>query len=394
MTMTLSRTSLERLLQGGERAQSRESTRVRTVDFRAPTHAYWQLPVGERDAAHADFERAARAGAVTLEWNRHGGEDRTLDRVRLRDVAALAAYLGVDAYAQVLAAAEALLSPWSESVPAVNDVLEAWRRLRPVRRRGAEDAAAFADAARVIAHMRTVSGEDEPVRYVSRKLFRDSKRIEALVPLIDVLTADSLTAPALHWEYVLSGVGLRKEPLAFYFAGRGTVHLRDDGARELSRDYVAFPPAQIVGFEGAPAWVLSIENRETFHLAAQHASARAGLLLYTGGMPSPAWRRAYRVVVDALPASTPIYHWGDIDDGGFRVAWCVAQAIGARRLLPWRMDPSVLAGTLPCESSLRARMARTAERIGWAEVAAALVAHSPVTLEQEELEIALPPLSL
>lgn len=390
MTTTLSRTSLERLLHAGERVQSGVITRARSIDFRPPTHPYWAMPVNERDAVHADLVRAERAGAVTLEWNRHGGEDRTLDRIRLRDVGALADYLGVTAYSTILSRAERALWPWRADVPSVIHVLDAWRRQKPVRRRGADEAPAFADAARVIAHMRMATCEDEPVRLVSRKLFKNSKRIEALVPLIDVLTADTLTAPALHWEYVLSGVGLRKEPLAFFFAGRGVVQLREDDERELSRDYVAFPPTQIVGFRGAPAWVLSIENRETFHLAARRAASTEGLVLYTGGMPSPAWRRAYRVVVDALPKETPIYHWGDIDDGGFRVASCVAQEMTAGRLRPWRMDPRSLPGTLPCKPSLRQRMVRTAARLGWHDLAAILSTHPPVTLEQEELDVELP----
>lgn len=148
-----------------------------------------------------------------------------------------------------------------------------------------------------------------------------------------MLTAESLSTPAAHWEHVLSGIGLRREPLPFYFAGRGHVRLRDDGERELSRDYVGFPPAQIVGFRGEVRWVLTIQNRETFHLAARAAASPEGLVLYTGGMPSPTWRRAYRVLSDALSTEVVFYHWGDIDVGGFRIAACLAETLGTRSLV-------------------------------------------------------------
>lgn len=167
---------LERLLRAAERAHQR-GAKPRGVPFDAPTHAYWRLTLDERDTFHAEMRQAEIAAAVTLKWSRHGGEDRTLVRMDLNDLDALARYLGANTYTSLLGRAVALFAPWREDLPALDAVLSAWRAQRKVRKRGAESASDFADAARVVVHMRNAASEEEPVRYVSRKLFDDTKRI-------------------------------------------------------------------------------------------------------------------------------------------------------------------------------------------------------------------------
>ena len=77
-------------------------------------------------------------------------------------------------------------------------------------------------------------------------------------------------------------------------------------------------------------------------------------------MHSPVWRRALASIVSALPASTPVYHWGDIDVDGFRIAAVIASTLAPRPLLPWLMAPSDLASTDPAEDSMRQDMVRSA----------------------------------
>ena len=58
-----------------------------------------------------------------------------------------------------------------------------------------EQAAAWLDACRTIAYCREQGERDIPVRDASAQLFKDSKRIEALVPELDVLLAGDAAAP-------------------------------------------------------------------------------------------------------------------------------------------------------------------------------------------------------
>lgn len=97
--------------------------------------------------------------------------------------------------------------------------------------------------------------------------------------------------------------------------------------------------------------------------------AHEQVLLYSSGMPSPAWLAAFRVIVQATPSSTPLHHWGDFDEGGFRIAARVAKEVQAlgRRLLPWRMSPSDIPESMRVAAppATCARMARWAEAAGW-----------------------------
>jgi hypothetical protein len=146
------------------------------------------------------------------------------------------------------------------------------------------------------------------------------------------------------------------------------------------------------------AYVLTIENLASFHDATRTSDAGAALLIFTGGMPSPAWRRAYAAILRGLAPSVPIYHWGDIDEGGFRIAAVLSHVAkqAGRTLRPWMMSPlsipeSILrSSTVPTPSSLAA-MQRWAGRAGWDNVGEAL-GQQPIQLEQESLEPVLPSL--
>lgn len=384
--MTLSRRILERLLAGGERAQARGRKGARAERFCDPGHEYWSLPLLERDALHVRLREAEAAGAVALSWARFGGDDRPIDSVRLVEVEKLATFLGRTVRSKVLVAAARSFAPMKEDVPTLDRVLEAWQAMRSVKGFGPESADVFVDAARVITHMRGAV-DDGIVRQVSRALFRDSKRLERLVPCIGYLLSPEQAQP-LHQEEVLAEIGLRKEPAPFLLAGAGEVALQGNQRLPLVSPFVGVSAPHVSGFFGAADWVLSIENLTTFHLAAaRHPSLTGGLLLYTAGMPSPTWRRAYRRIVDSLPEAK-LYHWGDVDPGGFRIAACVAQALEGRLLRPWLMNPP--SDGDPSDETSRRAMVDAAKRAGWNELAEQFAAQLPVKLEQEAREIVLP----
>jgi hypothetical protein len=168
-----------------------------------------------------------------------------------------------------------------------------------------------------------------------------------------------------------------------------------DATLPLVRPYLGLPVERVRAVATAAACVLTIENLATFHETALAATDAPVLLIYTGGMPSPAWRAAYVRILHDLAAPLPIHHWGDIDEGGFRIAAVLA---GAAReagfaLRPWLMSPFELApdvpgASTPAPASL-ARMCHWAERAGWGEVSEALQRH-PLQLEQESLDPRLP----
>ena len=388
--MSLADDVLADLLQRGERARLRGSDRAIQTAFTGANSPYWQQGYEQRQHAHLRFAAAERSGAVQLRWAKQGGDDRPLEQVRLLDVGSLAAFLGIASNAETMQRACAALKDWLAAYPRVTELLDAWEHLKSPRGLGAQSAADFADALRVLDALQAEHDDDQIVRVLSRHLFRDSKRIEALARHIDLLTAEQLGAPARQQEEVFGTLGLVKEPQPFLVAGTGHLALEASQFCPVANPFVGVSSRHVIGYAGAPAWVLSIENLTTFHQACRHPDAAFGLLLYTGGMPSPSWCRAYARILDAIPMSVPVYHWGDIDQGGFRIAAHIRRRCILRHAFhPWLMDAARLSGIPFSEATdaVHVNMARHARDAGWDALSNHLL---PRTIEQEGLPVRLP----
>ena len=388
--MSLADQVLESLLRRGEQALLRPGGRVNPADFTAADSPYWHLDYAQRQQCHARFTAAERAGAVHVKWARQGGEDRPLENVKLRDVARLAAFLGVANASDAVRDARAVLTPWLSGYPRVADLLDAWARLKSPRGLGTDSADDFADALQVLDALKQGNNDDQIVRVLSRRLFHDTKRIEQLSRHIDLLTCERLSAAARQQEEVFGALGLLKEPQPFLVAGVGRLALHPAQDCPIAWPFIGVSNRHVAGYSGTPAWVLSIENLTTFHQASQHPDARSGLIVYTGGMPSPSWCRAYARILDAIPATVSVYHWGDIDQGGFRIAAHIRHAcLRQRAFHPWQMDADQLDGIAFSDATeaVRSNMARHASDAGWEALSRRM---PPQTVEQEGISVRLP----
>lgn len=386
--MALADVVLNRLLQRGEHGALSARKRAIQERFDDTGSPYWQLPLSERDSAHERFLAAERVGAVELKWARQGGVDRPLEIVRLRDLNALAAFIGAQTAAETIAGATETLEPWVNCQPRVREILDRWRALKKVRGLDPSSAGEFSDALRVLDAAGTFPGEDQIVRVLSTRLFGNSKRIEQLVRHIDVLTADNLQSTSRHWDEVLSPLGLVKEPQPFLIAGAGELLLTTGEGCSVIRPFLGLASKAIEGYRGSPMWVLTVENLTTFHLLSQLSSVSQGLVIYTGGMPSPAWARAYGSILAPLPIDVPAYHWGDIDVGGFRIAAQIKRhVIDGRLFLPWLMDASQQQGAREADTGETKEMARQIALAGWSEH---FVGPISFLQEQEQLDVRLP----
>ena len=391
----LAKSVLSSLLERGERASTRENARGVSLLFTDRSMPeYFRLPSRlEKDEVHAVMNEAQRAGAIIINWER-SLENGQLERVRLVDTSKLAAFLGVTPHPTRMAEACDILAPWGEN-PKVIDALKRWGQLKAVRGRDVGAAADLADSLRVLDYMRTQSDGEVAVRTASAALFKSSKRIEALVPLLDYLTTtDGLPRPA---EEVLGGMGLVKHPSAVLLTGRAQVRLLG-GELAIPAPFLGLAPHAIEGIEldRYVHTVLTVENLTTFHeLAAQRASPRfSHLVIYTAGMPSPSFMRCYRRIVRSIGAAR-LMHWGDIDPGGFRIAAVLAQAAReeGRALSLWQMRSAQLDRALAYRtftSNEVKQMRGVCTRFGWPGEGHALGSHS-VGFEQEALCAVLPP---
>lgn len=391
--MSPARAALEKLLRRGERARSRGASERASLALTTASYpAYGALAtLDDVEAFHAEIALAERAGAVTAERARTGD---ALQRLWLADLDRLGRHLGIDLLSDRAQAADEALAMWTASYPVLARLTAAWTEGRKLRGAGPEAAQDVLDAIAVVEARRRDSAQERILRRESIRLFGHSKRLERLMPWLDLLTCDELAVSGLDDEDIWASLGLRREPQPMLVAGSGVVRLQDT-ALPLCRPYLGLPVDAVQTIETTARYVLTIENLASFHDAARALPDAGGLLIYTAGMPSPAWRALYARVLTALPAHAAVWHWGDIDEGGFRIAATLADSAGSagRRLRPWLMSPRALpAGVAQAEAPSAAQLAqmvRWARKAGWDEVAAELE-RTPLRIEQEAVDPRFP----
>lgn len=393
--MSAARRVLERLLRRAESARRRGADVQVSLRLAGVAEYAALRSLAELDEFHAAIVLAERDGAIAVRRESRSGDGSRLLRIGVADLSALARHLGVELLDDRVAQASGLLQPWRERFPVIGEVLETWRVNRKLRGHGPEAAVDVADAARAVAARLDDAGNERILRRESVRLFGDSKRLEKLTPWLEILVTGELAASGLMNDEVWSAIGLRREPQPLLLAGVGSVHL-DNASLPLLQPFLGLPVESVQSVATTARCLLTIENLASFHDAARSPHAASALLLYTGGMPSPAWRAAYARILRSLAPATPVFHWGDIDEGGFRIAAVLAATArdAGYALQPWLMSPQALPATVaddtavPDPATLGA-MQRWATRAGWPQVAGAL-ARRPLRLEQETLDPALP----
>lgn len=390
---------LARLLRRAESARRRGDGRPTAINM-AGVEEYTTLrTLTELETFHACIALAERAGALQVQRETRSGDGSSLLRLSVCDAAVLANHLGVSLLDERVAEAELLLEPWRLRFPVLEEVLAAWRDNHKLRGAGPEAAQALADAACAVAARLDDAGSERVLRRESTRLFRDSKRLEKITRWLELLATGELIASGLSEVEVWALLGLRREPQPLLISGVGTATV-GEVVLPLLRPFIGLPLEQLRALRTDARCLVSIENLASFHDATKAPGAEQTLLLYTGGMPSPAWRAAYALILACLPTALPIYHWGDIDEGGFRIAAKISEAAAkaGKKLQPLLMAPDELpdevyaAAPRPTPPQL-ARMCRWATLAGWEGVSAALQLR-PIQLEQEHLNVQLPSLHL
>jgi hypothetical protein len=386
---------LTHLLRIGERheAGTRSRAPALTEKALAPYRSLKQLD--RKEAVEAVFRAARSKGTVGLHWDemgeRYGGFIR---RVDLLDPPGLARFLNQKPASELRANAREVLAPFIDALPVLSDVLAHWNKLRTVRGTKPSDVDSWRDAAIAIQKARDDFGnasDYRPLRNFSAQVFQDSKRVESIIPQIDVLLAGSIQAPPREASEVWGEIGLAREEHPVRLAGRVSI-VRDRVTALLDAPYGAFPVATVraVAASPAPLAILTIENLTTFHQEANRGCDTPRLVIYTGGAPSPAWRAMYARLLESAPRDIPVRHWGDVDEGGFRIAAQIAKVARAsgRPLEAHRMSPGDVpeAQRRPASRETLERMQHLAREAGWQEIALAIDVERGFTAEQESLD--------
>lgn len=366
----------------------RQCDRVQKVGERLPEKSWLS---DDRDDLYGRLKAARDAGAVTLEMGKN--ESRHLiERVVLADATKLYQFLGrtpkADTAAAAIADLRTRLPELPEALAPLFDSLEAnWRQGRGLAGLTPEsldlaERCLLAVAALIDGHL---DGQD--LRTFSRRATGDSKFVEGnMGKIIDLLRVVVDVPDELDAEEVLASHGITRYPQPCLLSGPVTY-----GGQPLpTRPYIGIAPDMIdgLGVVGAPPWILTIENLASFNRQARERPGD-GILLYTGGFPSDATLTCLLAL--AQSTNCPIFHWGDIDAGGIKIAYRIERALASvgRPLHLHLMEPDL------ARRHGQPVAAKTVFRIDVsASVVAVLAAFLGGTgahlLEQEELDPAIP----
>lgn len=382
--------ALKKLFEDSQKFQA--GLRVRIAEIKGaglkPYHAMRHLPDKER--YEFTLMSAQEMGAVELYWEGAANQARRIIRIRLKNLTQLSIFLGEPIYLDTYSQAEEMLSSHLLQYPVLREVLDQWRQLKKVRGHGPDRAIEWLQAAQTMEFLRFRHGNPGmPIRNLSVRLFKDSKLIERILMPIEVLATGNIESSGLDKASLLALTGLYKEEQPILMAGCVSVK-RSRVTSLLDAPYSGLSPQSILGLgKTPPSRVLTIENLTTFHETAKSEFDMNTLLIYSAGMVSPAWREMYKRILRDLPSTVPLYHWGDIDEGGFRIASVIAQT--AREcgftLQPFSMDPDEVSEKDRRPASLKTleRMREFAIKSGWPELGEK-VYQAGFVVEQEALE--------
>lgn len=227
-------------------------------------------------------------------------------------------------------------------------------------------------------------------RTFSRRTVGDSKALERLEgAVVRLLHGIVDLPPEAKPRAALRAIGLERFAPPLLIAGR--VDLEGADLSTVSPLYLGISPneADRIRFRQPPAYILTIENFASFSRHIIEADpGRLGTTIYVGGYPSLATQQALRVLAEAVPSDTPIFHWSDIDPDGTWIFHTIERSIG-RSIRPHLMSTEI-AEEFGRASSTKAAPARCSSESGIAGLAAYLAGDHSKTLEQEELDPVLP----
>jgi hypothetical protein len=366
----------------------RQANRVQKVGERLPQRSWLSDDLKD---LYGRLKAAEVAGAVTLEMGKNDSR-HLIEQVVLADADKLYAFLCRTPKGDIAAAAiadlRARLPDLPQAMMPLFGALEAkWRRGRGLAGLTPETLDLAERCLMGVAALIDGRLDGLDLRTFSRRATGDSKFVEAYQgKIVDLLRVIDEVPEELNAEEVLASHSIARYPQPCLLSGPVTYR----GQPLPNEPYIGLAPDMIgnLGVVGAPPWILTIENLASFNPQARPLP-RAGLVLYTRRFPSD----ATLACLLALARSTDcrIYHWGDIDSGGIKIAYRIERALASvgRPLHLHLMEPDLARrhGSPTAAKTVFRIDVSTSVVAGLAAFLGSIEAH---LLEQEELDPAIP----
>jgi hypothetical protein len=373
-----------------------EEPRERTRDITEPID-YTQIGgPSAQDEFHRILRDAERAGGIALEQERLGRFTGEFARIRLIEADNLYRFLArvpADSIADTARQAiEASISnilddPFFREIE--NEAIVAWRCNKSFLGFTPMEVENFIIVLRLAHGIMHLAGRDIDHRTFSRRTVKDSKALERWEGRVAQLLKrrdESLTGDEPREILEASGIVRRAHLLQV----RGPLRLcsdafKIDGTGEV---FIGLPWAAVqqATLSKPVDYIITIENPTSFW---RYCTEIAGnyLALLSDGFPARDVLSSMTHLVKAARGlkDVPVYHWGDIDAGGVRIAAHLEDAFGVPILLHDMKPTLALADGTPLQSRKGLeRLALRASDVG--SLARWLLSNNARALEQEELD--------
>jgi hypothetical protein len=386
---------LNRLLDRFEAPLARTRDITQTIDYTLVGG-----PVAQ-DEFHRVLRDAERAEGIALEQDRLGRFTGEFARVRLVDpdklyrflVRAPAGVTAETAHHAILAAIPGIIAdPFFRDVE--QEAIGAWRGNKSFLGLSVDDIDTFLTVLRLTYGVTTLAGRDIDHRTFSRRTVKDSKALERMEGRVAQLLKrrdPNLVGEEPREVLEASGIVRRahllqvRGPLQLSF---DTLNIHGTGDACIGLPWLAVKQAALAH---AVDYVITIENPTSFWRYSTEIDGNY-LALLTDGFPArDVLSSMVHLVRHALllAPKTPVYHWGDIDAGGLRIAAHLEDAFGTDVRLH-QMEPKLalaFGSPLQSQKGLERLAARSGEIGGLARW---LRTEEARMLEQEELDPTAP----
>lgn len=205
-------------------------------------------------------------------------------------------------------------------VRVLNEIETAWARNKRWQNIDRSDAAQIKPIQLLARALKAGKHTGQDMRSFSAKEAGDSKLMETRPKLLAYYLFAGESEPLEKLERLINDEGARKIALPITLSGPISIGSMPIG-NELDYFSIPFNRMDDLTIDEGIEYVLTIENMTSFH---RHASEinlipRKGLVLFTSGQPSTAFKTYYRRLVEQFGNAVPFFHWSDVDGGGLDI---------------------------------------------------------------------------
>jgi Wadjet anti plasmid transformation system JetA-like protein len=368
---------------------------ISTPITRASALPYFEAGgVEAKEELHALLRNAEHSGCIVLTWGRFA-KSHLLERITLLDGSQLATFLGLPlASVQADTAGKILRSELSGDQPWIgnllDEILNLWHIGKPAHGLRVEQVQETRELFRALEAVCAGKQDGCDMRTFSARHVGDSKAVEKMQSRFARIWQRQFGGDDLDPGELYESLGISKFPHPLLFKGAITIVSGDEPFNcTKARPYIGFPPQAIekLEFIEIPSYVLTVENFASFNRYAAEVSDN-GLVIYTGGFPSPSKARLFKMLDAELPETVEFYHWGDLDLGGLRIVVRL-QNFMRRKVRPHLMNRELLELSGDSNDKIsKDKLLALAGKHSWVMpfVESILSFEPPRTLEQENID--------